>query len=194
MNDKNETTQDVQLFPNLFPNLNIMANDRETVERDLAEIRRDREATPLPSNESGLPPWLEELMHHDHSDLSVEALEDLFPTTNSTLIGANPDIEIVPASGNLGPCCSKLVVFALAGGTRAKGAGHIDFRKGTEVLIQRMQGRCRSITTKAVLITEVPDPVAFDDWQGNVDNVISDGGEITFVAWCRFGFVKLPYT
>lgn len=75
--------------------------------------------------------------------------------------------------GTLCNSCYDLAFFiSLSKRSNATGQGHLSCRKALEKIVQHMQGTCYKKTTRAVLITDRWDQAAYDDWKGNMEQII----------------------
>lgn len=74
-----------------------------------------------------------------------------------------------------GDCKKKAYFISLKDKRYAKGNGHLTFRQALECLVQHMQGACYDITGIAILLSDIWDAGAYDDWHNNIKQIKRQG-------------------
>lgn len=75
--------------------------------------------------------------------------------------------------------CKQIAFFiSLKDKRYAKGNGHLTFRQALECLVQHMQGACYDVTKIAILLSDIWDAGAFDDWHNNIKQIKRQGKKV----------------
>lgn len=74
-----------------------------------------------------------------------------------------------------GDCKQKAYFISLKDKRYAKGNGHLTFRQALECLIQHMQGTCYDVTKTAILLSDIWDAGAYNDWRNNIEQIKRQG-------------------
>ncbi len=112
------------------------------------------------------------------------------------LVGANSGLVNCYPGFPTNICCREAFFISLTSGQYLSQRGrHLSFRKALELLVQHMQGHCKTTTKVAVLIFDSWDPDAFREWELNIEQIQLDGAhiEIFLITGNNITPVKLSY-